>query len=211
MAANKNSTFRREIPVEKELTKRRQFSEREVGLNHPDNESFMRLNDQGDIEIFASPGVGIVISAKSRSISFFSDSIRFNCKEDGLKWNNYYFNYSASSFSEPTLVKINLKDIHSAQNGASYYLDTINIIEKEEKQKPITILAENKFSTRETIPQQKYVSNYDISDLTFEEVGLLEAYASSYSELHIALIVKYLRQGLNFNQAHAEALKETNE
>jgi hypothetical protein len=211
MDVNKNAVFRREIPVEKELSKRRKFSEREVGFNHPDNESFMRLNDQGDIEIFATPGIGIVISAKSKSISFFADTIKFSCKEDGLKWNSYYFNYSASSFSEPTLVKINLKDIHTAQNGASYYLDTVSMIEREEKQKPITILAENKFSTRETIPQQKYVSDYDISDLSFEEIGLLEAYASSYSELHIALIVKHLRQGLSFDQAHAQASKETNE
>ena len=84
-----------EIPVEYELTKRKQFSEREVGFNHPDNESFLRLNDHGDIEIFAAPGVGIVISGKSKSISFFGDSIRMYCKEDGLRWNSYNFNYSA--------------------------------------------------------------------------------------------------------------------
>lgn len=211
MVEKSERVYKRGFPVEKELTKRKKFSEREVGFNHPDNNSFLRLNDQGDIEIFAAPGVGIVISGKTKSISLFADHIKLNCKEDGFKWNSYYFNYSASNFSEPTLVKINLKDIHTAQNGASYFLDTLSILEKEEIQKPITITAENKFTTRETIPQQKLVSYEDVSDLTFEQIGLLEAYASSYSNDHIVLILKYIRQGMSFDQAHIQASKETNE
>lgn len=198
------------VPVEHELKKRKEFSDREVGITHPDLSSFIRLNDQGDIELFAAPGVGIIISGRSKSISLFADSIRINCKEDGLRWNNYNFNYSASSFSEPTLVKINLKDIHSAQNGASYYLDMIHQIEAEEKQKPITIMAENLFTTKTTIPQQKFISDDDVSDLSFEQIGLLEAYSSSYSREHIQLIIKYIRQGMNFDQAHQQATEDLN-
>lgn len=198
------------VPVEHELKKRKEFSDREVGITHPDLSSFIRLNDQGDIELFAAPGVGIIISGRSKSISLFADSIRINCKEDGLRWNNYSFNYSASSFSEPTLVKINLKDIHSAQNGASYYLDMIHQIEAEEKQKPITIMAENLFTTKTTIPQQKFISDDDVSDLSFEQIGLLEAYSSSYSREHIQLIIKYIRQGMNFDQAHQQATEDLN-
>lgn len=199
------------VPAEFELKKRKEFSEREVGLTHPDLNSFVRLNDQGDIELFAAPGVGIIISSRSKSISFFADSIRMHCKEDGFRWNNYNFNYSASSFAEPTLVKINLKDIHSAQNNANYYLDTAKMIEEEEKQKPVTILAENSFSIKNDIPQQTVVSDYDLSDLTFEQIGLIEAYASSYSAEHIGLIVKYIRLGFTFDQAHRKASEELND
>lgn len=207
-----HNTGIRSYPVENELDKRKNFSEREVGLNHPDTESFIRLNDQGDIEIFAAPGVGIVISGRSKSISLFADSIRLHCKEDGLRWNMYNFNYSASSFSEPTLVKLNLKEIHSAQNGAAYYLDTVKLIEDEEKQKPITIMAENRFSTKEeTITKQDLVSEYDVSDLSFEHVALLEAYASSFSDAHINKMVEYLRKGSTFDQAHQQALKDIDE
>ena len=212
MLTNKNARIiKKDYPVELELDRRKQFSEREVGLNHPDNESFLRLNDQGDIEIFAAPGIGIVISSRSKSISLFADSIRFHCKEDGLRWNNYNFNYSASNFAEPTLVKINLKNIHSAQNGASYYLDAVKLIEEEESQKPVTINAENKFKTRDSILEQKYISDDNISDLTFEQAGLLEAYSTSYSQNHINLIIKYLRMGYTFSDAHQQALKESNE
>lgn len=199
------------IPAEVEIRRRREFSDREVGLTHPDLTSFIRLNDQGDIEIFAAPGVGMVISSRSKSISLFGDSIRLHCKEDGLRWNSYNFNYSASSFAEPTLVKINLKDIHSAQNGASYYLNAVKLIETEERQNPVTIMANNTFSTEESIPNQTIKSDYDLSDLSFENIGLIEAYASSYSGEHISLIIKYLREGYTFDQAHAQALEETNE
>jgi hypothetical protein len=72
-------------------------------------------------------------------------------------------------------------------------------------------MAENKFSTREIIPQQTFISYEDVSDLSFEEIGLLEAYSSSYSNEHINLILKYIRQGMTFDQAHIQASKETNE
>jgi len=199
------------FPVEAEMQKRREFSDREVGLTHPDLASFIRLNDQGDIEIFASPGVGIVISGRSKSISLFGDEIRLHCKEDGLRWNNYNFNYSSSDYSEPTLVKLNYKNIHSAQNGISYYLDRMNDSEDQEKQKTVTISGDYGFNEEQIIPQQTYTSEDDLSDLTFEQVGLLEAYSSNYSKEHIDLMVKYIREGLTFDQSHLRALREMNE
>lgn len=199
------------FPVEAEMQKRREFSDREVGLTHPDLASFIRLNDQGDIEIFASPGVGIVISGRSKSISLFGDEIRLHCKEDGLRWNNYNFNYSSSDYSEPTLVKLNYKNIHSAQNGISYYLDRMNDLEDQEKQKTVTISGDYGFNQEQIIPQQTYTSEDDLSDLTFEQIGLLEAYSSNYSKEHIDLMVKYIREGLTFDQSHLKALREMNE
>lgn len=210
-AINRQKKQESSFPVESEMQKRREFSDREVGLTHPDLSSFIRLNDQGDIEIFASPGVGIVISGRSKSISLFGDQIRMHCNEDGLRWNNYNFNYSSSDYSEPTLVKLNYKNIHSAQNGISYYLDRMNDLEDQENQKTITISGDYGFNEEQIIPQQTYTSEDDISDLTFEQIGLLEAYSSSYSKEHIDLMVKYIREGLTFNQAHLRTLREMNE
>lgn len=206
---NKRNDQNTEISVDDVLQRRREFSDREVGVTHPDLNSFMRFNDQGDIEIFASPGLGIVISTRSKSISFFADSIRFFSKEDGLRWNNYHFNYSASEYSEPTLLKINPKNIHSAQNGISYYLDRIKDFEDEEIQKTVTIDAEYGFSDTEEPIKQVYESSLDLSDLTVEQAGLIEAYMSIYSMDVINLIVKYVREGLTFDQALEKTLRET--
>lgn len=199
------------FPIETELKKRKEFSDREVGITHPDLTSFIRLNDQGDIEIFASPGVGIVISTRSKSISLFADSIRLMCKENGLRWNSYNFNFSASSYIEPTLVKINQKTIHSAQNGISYYLDRIPDIEEEESQKTVTIEGNQGFNSQPNTYEQKFVNEIDLSNLTIEQVGLIEAYSTKYSKSTIALIVKYIKEGLNFDQSLEKALRETNE
>lgn len=199
------------IFVEKELDKRKEFSDREVGITHPDLSSFIRLNDRGDIEIFARPGVGIVISARSKSVSIFADSVRLHTKEDGLRWNTYNFNYSASTYSEPTLVKLNPKTIHSAQNGISHYLERISSLEAEESQKPITIDAGYGFQSDQVIPEQKNKSDLDLSGLSLEQIGLLEAYSSSYSYDHIALIIKYIKEGLTFDQAHLRALRDQDE
>ena len=194
-------------PVESELKRRKEFSDREVGITHPDLNSFIRLNDQGDIEIFASPGVGIIISTKSKSISLFADSIRFFTKDDGLRWNSYNFNYAASSYVEPTLVKINYKQIHSAQNGISYYLDSISSFEQEESQKPVTIEGRYGFSPKENLVQQKLVGDFDMANISVEQAALLEALAGSSSQT-LATIVGYMKEGLSFEQATERFLRE---
>lgn len=199
------------IPVSSEIKKRKEFSDREVGLTHPDLSSFIRLNDQGDIEIFAAPGIGIIISARSKSISFFGDSVRMFTKEDGLRWNSYNFNYSASSYIEPTLVKINNKLIHSAQNGVSYYLENAKTYRDQEQQKTITITGEYGFSSVVDQPRQDYASEYSVDGLTNEQIGLLEAYSSDYSRDHILYMIKLIKQGNTFEQAHQLALEEINE
>ena len=206
-ALNEDVQKRKYAPTNVDVKKRKTFSDREVGLTHPDIASFIRLNDYGDIEIFASPGVGIVISARSKSISLFADDIKLNSKEDGFKWNRYSFNYAASSYSEPTLIKINPKTIHSANNKVSYYLDFAKRIEEEEIQKGVTIQAKYAFSESD-IPVQIFSSEGDISDLSFENRALLEAYSTDYSKEHILLMIKLIRDGHSFDQAHQKALRE---
>jgi hypothetical protein len=204
---NEDIQKRKYAPVNYQMSKRKTFSDREVGLTHPDLSSFIRLNDYGDIEIFAAPGVGIVISGRSKTISMFADNIKFMCKEDGLKWNRYNFNYSASSYAEPTLVKINPKTVHSANNKVSYYLDFAKRIEEEEIEKSVTIQAKYTFGESD-VPVQNFTPEGDISDLSFEDRALLEAYSTDYSREHILLMVKYIREGHSFDQAHQKALRE---
>lgn len=201
----------RSFPVESELNRRKEFSDREVGVTHPDLSSFIRLNDQGDIEIFAAPGLGIVISSRSKSISFFADNIRMFSKEDGLRWNNFNFNYAASSYIEPTLIKFSKEKVHSAINGIHHFLSGIDAIDGQEDVNPITISPEYVFSRDSRIPKQDYSVNDDFSGLTSEQIALIEAYSSTYSQDHISLIIKYLKDGYEFHQAHQKALREQNE
>lgn len=201
----------RAFPVEAELNRRKEFSDREVGLTHPDLSSFIRLNDQGDIEIFAAPGLGIVISSRSKSISFFADNIKMFTKEDGLRWNSYNFNYAASNYVEPTLVKINMNSVHSAINGVHHFLNRLSDIDEQEDKNSITISAEYGFSKDSQIPKQSFSSIDDYEGLNSEQIALVEAYSSSYSQNHIGLLIKYLKAGYEFQIAHQKALKENNE
>ena len=207
---SRNKTRVNSVDADVELKKRKEFSDREVGITHPDLQSFIRLNDQGDIEIFASPGVGIIISSRSKSISIFGDSIRFFTKDDGLRWNSYNFNYAASNYIEPTLVKVNPKTIHSANNKVSYYLDLLKTYEDKEDQTPITISGEYGFNPDDDVPSQTLMPESDMTGLTTEQIGLIEAYSTDYPKEHIDLIIKFLKEGLNFSQAQERALRETN-
>lgn len=82
-----------------------QYSSKEVGLIHPNRGSFIRLNDQGDIEISATEGLSMILHAETRSITFVADKIKFLTKEgDNIRWNDLFFNSFATDFTQPALV-----------------------------------------------------------------------------------------------------------
>lgn len=83
------------------------YTEREVGLTHPDNSTFFRLRDNGDIELIVNDGLGMVFHQARRTITMYADTIKFLTKEDaGLRWNNYSFNPRATSYSEPAFLQL---------------------------------------------------------------------------------------------------------
>lgn len=90
---------------QKTLDKQHYFGPREVGLSHPDVHSFIRLCDNGNIEITAGEGLLISLNPKSGSITFVADHINFITRSNGgLKWNHVSFNERATSFNEPTFI-----------------------------------------------------------------------------------------------------------
>lgn len=196
--------------IEAELVRRNEFSRREVGLNHPDNHSFIRLNDDGDIEIFAAPGVGIVISATGRSISLFGDSVRMFTKEDGLRWNNYHFNYSAYDYSQPTLVKIDHRSINSPQNHASYYLEKLEEITQKEKSKTITIQGERGYGVQLESNKINYSSGISTEGLSVDQISLIENVLKEYPQEYIIEFISFLKQGYSFSQAQQKMEEKNN-
>jgi len=159
-----------------ELSRRKNFSQREVGLTHPDNSSFIRLTDSGDIEIFSAPGVGIVINGSTKTISLFADNIKFFTKEDGLKWNSMEFNHSATLFSEPALVSANDKSYNPAFLNMNHYIKNLDLIDQEDSQQAVTI--NGTYAYRET-------TNTDVVSVDVLENSLLDNY---FTKPQISLI-----------------------
>lgn len=224
----KNSKYRsftkNETNEKDQISKRKNFSEREVGFTHPDNSSFIRLSDAGDIEIFAAPGVGLVISAATRTISIFADNIRFHTKDDGLKWNSMDFNYSANDYTEPALVNSNPENYNPAYINLSNMLDQLNNIilqeqEQQDIQNNVTIQGNYSYSD----------SNKDItSNFGFEES---ESVFSLFTDNQISImkldwektlgkkitlikfveyITNLMQSGYTFSQAKDKAIKDNN-
>lgn len=99
------------------------FSESEIGLTHPDTGAFIRLCDNGDVEIVAGEGVSIVMSPRSRSIVFNADSIKFVTKEEGgLRWNRQMFNEKATSFQEPTFLEFDDEFVYDIYRGVEDFM-----------------------------------------------------------------------------------------
>jgi hypothetical protein len=186
-----------------ELEKRSTFSRREVGLTHPDNSAFVRLNDRGEVEIFAGEELGIVISPQSGSISIFADVVKIFTKEDyGLRWNNKSLNYAADVYNEPSLVETSHKEYNSGFLYADHYLNYLEEYEYVEKTNNITTI-NGKFAFSKTPADTREESpvvggSIEISN---KDLQLLKEYALTNSQEKVEYMRKLLESGFNFSQA----------
>lgn len=81
------------------------FDLRDVGLTHPDNSAFIKIDSSGRIYIMSQPNLGIVIDPARQTIAFVGDKVNVLTKEDeGLKWNGLSFNPQATNYAEPTFL-----------------------------------------------------------------------------------------------------------
>lgn len=203
MANYNNNEDQKQRPFDEvlELKKRKEFSNREVGLTHPDNSAFMRVADSGEIEIFAAPGIGVVINPHTRSISFFADSIKFYSREDdGLRWNGLSFNPAADSYTEPTFVKTNNFSNNPAYHRTSYYLNNLDNLDNLESPDPITIIGEYGLSN-DQIPNSNLSSDENLLNIKPEEFLLLKEYSKNHSDSEVSLVQELLQGGYSFSEA----------
>lgn len=190
-----------------EFKKRKEFSTREVGLTHPDNHGFIRISDSGEIEIFAAPGVGIILNPSTRSIAFFADSIKFFTKEDdGLRWNHMSFNPSGDTYNEPALVKTNDFSNNPAYYRANYYLNNLDQLDQLDSVNPVTIIGDYGLGNN-AIQDNSYTEVN--SSISADQELLIQNYAKTNPESDIARLRELLQLGYSFSEA-LEKIKENN-
>jgi hypothetical protein len=190
-----------------EFKKRKEFSTREVGITHPDNNGFIRVADSGEIEIFAAPGVGLVINPSTRAISIFADSIKFYSKEnDGLRWNEMSFNPSADTYNEPAFVKTSDFSNNPAYYNTSYYLDNLDQLDQLDSVNPVTIIGDYGLGGN-SIPGT-FTPAVE-SNISSEEESLLREYAKTNSDSSVFKIKELLELGYSFSEA-VQKIKDNN-
>lgn len=77
----------------------RYYKDDEVGFIHQKNKSCIRIEDDGDINLFSSDILGLKIDKESESIKAFSsttslisESVNIYTSPMGFSWNGYYLN-----------------------------------------------------------------------------------------------------------------------
>ena len=194
-----------------ELEKRSSFSRREVGLTHPDTSSFIKLNDRGDIEIFANEELGIVISPNSGTISIFADVFKIYTKEDaGFRWNNKSFNHAGDSYHEPALVTTDIKEVNPGYNYADYYLNSIDEFDETDGSSNNIITINGDFAFRNT-PKETInggVPHNTDSNISSEDAELIKEYALTNSQDKVNYMVNLMKLGFTFSQAREKTLRD---
>lgn len=196
-----------------ELKRRKEFSNREVGITHPDHKGFIRITDSGEIEIFAAPGVGLILNPNTRSVAIIADSIKFFCRDDdGLRWNDKSFNPASDVYNEPALLKTNDFLNNPAYYRSGYYLNNLQQFVQNQEQSPITIMGE--YGLGLNLGNQNPLIS-DPSKLTLEQKTLIDTYAKTHSESEVELLVDFISNGYTFQDAadkvsNSESIKSEN-
>lgn len=86
---------------EEEFQKRRKIQEKEVGLKHPNNNSFIKIKDDGTIELFAGDGGGIRLHSDNRLQLFGNIQIIGNTFQGLTPLNQAVFNEETLSGEYP--------------------------------------------------------------------------------------------------------------
>ena len=101
------------------------FGDREVGISHPDANSFVRIRGNGDVELVSGGSVSMVLSGRLGTVTIVADKVKFiTSHEQGLRWNDLYFNEKAHHYNDPTFIDVD--DMHDGFNvyeGVDYYLE----------------------------------------------------------------------------------------
>ena len=95
---------------QEEFDKRRRIRENEVGLKHPNNNSYVKIKDDGTIEMFSDSGTGIRVR-QTGDIQFFGDFQFIGSKFQGItRTNEASFNGEKVSGEYPSIEVKGLSD-----------------------------------------------------------------------------------------------------
>jgi hypothetical protein len=120
------------------------FQGDEVGVNHPKTEAYVRLKNNGDIEIVAGDGLGIIMHRAGGTITLVADSVRILTRANGgLRWNDKLFNERAGSFQEATFVPVDEEGGFKLYRGVEHFIyDEDQETSDEEGQRPPGLLGQ---------------------------------------------------------------------
>jgi hypothetical protein len=91
--------------MQKPIDQNDNFSLNDVGLTHPSNNAFIKIDESGNIFIMSEPNLGIIIDPSQGSINLVGDKANITTNQDeGFKWNNLTFNPAATNYAEPTFT-----------------------------------------------------------------------------------------------------------
>jgi hypothetical protein len=89
---------RRDLEVEQ------RFSTTELGFRHPFTGSYIRVGDDGSIQITVGDSGRTGITLDENGITIFGDKITILSGPNGFSWNGKDFNPCSDRVDEPTLI-----------------------------------------------------------------------------------------------------------
>lgn len=104
------------------------IEEEEVALKHDETGAIVKLTDDGYVDIFAGPQLGIRLDPVNNSVNIFGDSVNVITNNFNVRTKPYGFNWNGRVFN-PSLYSTDNQDVMTqARSKVRYSEGMINIM-----------------------------------------------------------------------------------
>ena len=104
------------------------IEEEEVALKHDETQAIVKLTDDGFVDIFAGPQLGIRLDPNTNSINLFGDSVNVIANNFNVRTKPYGFNWNGKAFN-PALYTSTTQDVMTqARSKVRYSEGMIDIM-----------------------------------------------------------------------------------
>ncbi|MDK2600688.1 hypothetical protein QO179_24650 [Bacillus stercoris] len=103
------------------------IKQEEVALKHRETGAVVKLSDDGFIDVFAGPQVGVRVDPNTNTVNFFGDSVNVIASNFNVRTKPYGFNWNGKVFN-PSLYTTSNGTMTTAKSKSRYSEGMINIM-----------------------------------------------------------------------------------
>lgn len=104
------------------------IKQKEVALKHTDTGAVVKLTDDGFIDVFAGPQLGVRIDPNTNSINFFGDTVNVISNNFNVKTKPYGFNWNGRVFNPALYMEEDQSVMTQARSKVRYSEGMIDIM-----------------------------------------------------------------------------------
>lgn len=105
-----------------------QIEQEEIALKHLETGAIVKLTDDGFIDVFAGPSLGLRLDPHTKSINLFGENVNVMANQFNVRTKPYGFNWNGQTFNPNLYAKEESSVMTEAKNKVRYSDGMVDIM-----------------------------------------------------------------------------------